>query len=217
MISWTADVDELLKLSQWISGFDTAFRDPAIFAAAIRRIGHDMQKQFSSEGSSLTRKWQPLAKMTQDTRTERGYNPQHPILQQSGKLRLITADALSSWSAGRVGGTWTDSKGTSMSVSVAGRHMKASLSGPKAQNHWGGNNSDKRQRKNKRGKTAFYVPARPFFGFAANSTDDIANLIINNGMGKWQSIGGRTLVKRTGGMTVLPAERVTGRRGGVEI
>lgn len=68
-----------------LSNVDTSMMVNAI--AAVWKVN------FDSEGS-MVGGWRDLAESTQILREQRGFDPQHPILVQTGVLRRIAIDAL---------------------------------------------------------------------------------------------------------------------------
>jgi hypothetical protein len=208
----------LQKMATWIDKFEEAKNEPNTMGGVVRLLGQSMSATFDSEGSASGSKWQGLSAYTQQVRNERGFNPTHPILNQTGKLRLITAGALKAWPTYRTGGTWTDSKGTSMTASTTHNRFHASVAGPKIDNHYGGATQISRSAgagfSAPKGKTAGYLPARPFFGIPSGMADQLAETYSDFLMGSWQSLGGR-MVKRTRGRILILGNQKQTHRGAI--
>jgi len=225
MIDITADFSKIMMLMQWIQSFPQAFDEPAVMGGVARMVGSQMQAQFDSEGSAFGTRWQPLSRMTQQTRTSRGFNPKHPILQQKGSrggLKMITADALARWEAHRGQGTWTDGKGTTMTATIANRTFRARAHGPKMDNHYGGSSMLKAAESQDftapKGQLPGYLPSRPFFGFDGSTTDEMAQEVAALAMSEWQSLGGKMRglrVRRTRGRILILGNQKKTHRGAI--
>jgi hypothetical protein len=126
----------------------TKVRD-AIYAPdidnGVRKVATVWQKNFIQEGSKVGG-WRQLALMTQKTRRARGYNPRHPILQQSGALRRAVITAL------KQGPSSAGGPGIRQSYSRSRLRAQTTASGKKAENQY---------RVRGRGRKA--TPARPFW------------------------------------------------------
>lgn len=195
----SVDLKEIMRLTKWAVDFQEAARDPNILGINVKLVGSAMANTFNAEGGAYGRRWQGLSQFTQKTRTDRGYPAAHPILQQSGGLKKITADAFSEWPSWRSSGTFTDGKGTNMTGTITqkrwGGRVVLSVQGPKVDNHFGRkhNKSGYTGGVSGKGKTAGYLPARPFFGFPSSAVDGMAELSLAALMMKWKSLGGNSV------------------------
>lgn len=72
--------------------FQDVVEDPAM-DPVIRDIAQVWRVNFDTEGGKVGG-WRELAEMTQQVRQQRGFNPEHPILEQTGGLRHVAIDSL---------------------------------------------------------------------------------------------------------------------------
>lgn len=125
--------------------------DPRL-VPVVNAIADIWKINFDTEGG-LVGGWRPLAEMTQEVRRSRGFNPEHPILEQYGRLRYAAVEALS--------------KTTSESLTVGGEDAHLSyrsgknqfsleISGRKVTNQF-------RNQSRRRGSQRFSAPPRRFW------------------------------------------------------
>lgn len=162
----------------WMGRWEDAVNDPIVMAAGVKHIGKGMAENFKSEGSYAGGAWAELSETTKRVRRQRGYNPEHPILQQSGGLKRITADTLSGW------GESTSSQvgfagNTGMVASVSRRRFQAIVRGPKVENHWGGTVRLKDT------DISVRLPRRRFFGITTTAADEANKAIFDKITSKW--------------------------------
>ncbi len=137
-------------------------------APAVRGVGVGMQRYWRGGGAG----WRRLSDMTQKARSERGYNPTHPILRQSGGLYEAAVEGPMSVrdgvrSARAVGPASSYSRGggsTYFSAYMWPGRATMHISGDKVANHFGGTTPE-----------GFILPARPFWGLNEDMMDAAAN------------------------------------------
>lgn len=123
--------------------------DPAM-DPIIRDIAKVWQVNFDAEGSKVGG-WLPLAEMTQAVRAERGYNPNHPILVQTGGLRRVAIERL----LGARGSTSGRTEGASMRLAIGRASALLTITGYKVSNQF--------RSRQRRGFGAFSRPPRRFW------------------------------------------------------
>lgn len=180
------DKKEFMALTRWLGKFEETAKNPEVMDKGIKFLGQAIDRNFQQEGTpSMGGGWRPLSKMTQEVRASRGYNPKHPILQQSGELRDVTAGTLKSWTIGtsRVA---TGSRAARMVASTRPLQFHAKVSGAKVENQYGGQT-----------EYTFYpelpgqggsrsdLPARPFFGLTQAGVIQARDAIIDKIMSDW--------------------------------
>lgn len=161
---------DLQNLYKWLGKFEEVAKKPEVMDKAVKHIGKSIDKQFRSEGTGeMGGKWAPLSKMTQELRQSRGYNPRHPILQQSGALRDVAAGTLLAWNVG-TGRAITSGENIRMTAWTGQLAFTAKISGAKVQNQYGGPTefSFYPERPGQGGRRSD-LPARPFFGLTPAS------------------------------------------------
>lgn len=157
MFKITMDASQIRLMVNWLDKFDIIAREPETMSAGVKNIGIGMQSQFRTEGRKYSTPWRALSMTTRKLRDDRGYNPEHPILVQSGILKSVTADALRAYTTSTTA-MMRAGDGASMMASSMPLVFTAKASGEKVRNHWGG------RVKFPDGKTG-KIPSRPFFGF----------------------------------------------------
>ncbi len=196
---------DLKRVYKWAHDdlYDTIDDHTTWAAGAIKIWGNSLAENFSSEGGRFGRRWQNLTEFTQQTRIERGFGGAHPILQQTGELRRVTADTLQRWGPGSKGFISSDRKNGKVNMSAlwAGRTMQARITGAKV-----GNNSGTQFFESFPGEVQSrlgHIPARPFFFIPADIVPLMAERTIGAFMGHWQSKG-RGVKREYGRMMVIP-------------
>lgn len=119
---------------------------------AVRNIARVWGNNFVSEGGSVGG-WRELAPATQDLRASRGYDPQHPILVQTGALQRAAwlRLAVNSGESLSVSG-----EGVSMNYSARFNTANLSISGTKVTNQF-------RSQNRRRGSRIYSQPPRRFW------------------------------------------------------
>lgn len=152
------DIDNLTPVMRRMADFERDIQHPDL-TYSVRQMARVWDQNFTSEGS-MVGGWAELSPYTQKVREERGYNGQHPILQQGGSLRKTVITSLLGQRTGRT----IRSKGIAMTSVYHGLRAVLNASGEKAQNQTGGK-ADKIN-----GKRGRNIPARPFWFVDANVT-----------------------------------------------
>lgn len=122
--------------------------DPAL-APVIRNIAKVWEVNFDTEGGKVGG-WRELAEMTQLVRQSRGFNPDHPILEQTGGLRRAAIEALLNINGD--GGRSED--GASMRLAIGHASALLTITGRKVSNQF---------RERVRGRRGFSRPPRRFW------------------------------------------------------
>jgi hypothetical protein len=161
----------------WLDKLIPTINDPRVMDVGVKYIGMEMLNNFRAEGSHAGHQWKELSLTTQRVRKRRGYNPEHPILVQSGDLRRMSADALRGWSIGTAAQVETDGK-TAMIAYTSSREFKARIGGPKVANHWGGTVKLK-------GGGSANLPQRRFFGITSVAAEKASQAISDKIMTDW--------------------------------
>lgn len=110
-------------------------------APLVRGAGKVWQQNFKAEGWLASRGWRPLSEYTQNIREFRGYNPSHPILEQSGGLRRAAADYPAEMKNNARSMNRTTSTGganTTVTARMTDTKVTLTLSGEKVKNNFGG-------------------------------------------------------------------------------
>ncbi len=173
MFRISATSPDLRLVSNWVNTFDTVVNDPKIMSYGVKPIGQEMDKVFNTEGSWGGRRWQNLTEMTQNTREQRGYQRDHPILQQSGILRAVTAGSLRRYTGGNISMA-ARGLGVSLVATSGPRTFTAIVRGAKVQNNNGGAMPG-----------GMYLPQRRFFGITESALDKSTKEILNRLMREW--------------------------------
>jgi hypothetical protein len=108
--------------------------------------------------------WARLTLYTQQERNFRGYDPEHPILQQSGQLRRLAADPFRNWRTGQRSirprvevAPYGDQTPLSLTASIRPGSFTATISGERVKNQTAYSIS-------RRDGSRVGVPPRPFWG-----------------------------------------------------
>ena len=208
------DTSDLQRIIKWTTtDIDAVIADVPIWGQrAINRVGTSMLQNFRYEGT-MVGGWQNLSQFTRDTRRERGFPPDHPILFQTGELERITAFTLANWKTGAKGYMPSDRDGANRMVSGwKGSQWYATVTGPKVQNQYGGQMpgySGPNPRVT--GGRAGFLPARPFFFINPSDLPKITEDAVSAFMGLWQGRG-KGVKRAYGRMSVLNANTRTRRR-----
>lgn len=172
-----------LKLSQrWIDKLQPTVDDPKVMSVGVKPIGVEIDKIFTTEGAHGVGSWRMLSMMTRELRRQRGYNPEHPILQQSRALRNTTAGSLRRWGVGTVSMAAAGS-GITFSALSSRRQWVARISGDKVENNWGG-----------RSPRGWTLPQRRFWGITPEASEKATEEISKRIMKEWAKKGGRVKV-----------------------
>lgn len=163
---------------RWFTRYEDALDKKTVMAAGIKFLGVGMQTNFDTEGRSAAGGWAPLAPSTQRIRRRRGYNPEHPILQQSGNLKKMTADRLAKWTLTQTSAVAFDGKGTGMGAGIGRRSFKATVKGPKVENHYGGSITMPSGLKGT-------LPRRRFFGITELAAEKASEAMMTRFMNEW--------------------------------
>lgn len=158
---------------RWVESLDDVINDPKIMSYGVKPIGQEMDKVFNTEGQWGGRRWQNLTQMTQDLREQRGYNREHPILQQSGVLRATTAGSLRRFTGGNISMA-ARGLGVTLTASSQPRQFTAKITGTKVQNNNGGAMG-----------AGMFLPQRRFFGITSTAADKATAEILNRVMREW--------------------------------
>ena len=120
-------IDKQIKRMRRVS---EVIQDPAL-DWVIRDIAKVWQVNFDTEGSKVGG-WRELAELTQQVRQSRGFDPQHPILQQTGGLRRAAIDHLT-----RTRGNSSRAEdGASMRLTMGHASALLTISGRKVSNQF---------------------------------------------------------------------------------
>lgn len=163
---------------RWFTRYEEALDKKSVMAAGVKMIGTGMQTNFDTEGRTAAGGWAPLSESTQRIRRRRGYNPEHPILQQSGNLKKMTADRLAKWTLTQNSAVAFDGKGTGMGAGIGRRSFKATVKGPKVENHFGGKVTMPS------GMTG-RLPQRRFFGITQLAAEKASEAMMEKFMNEW--------------------------------
>ncbi len=162
-VMWRGIDSKILAIKRLDSKLDNIDMAPV-----VRGVGEGMQKYWRGGGVG----WRPLSDMTQKARSERGYNPNHPILRQSGGLYEAAVEGPMSVrdgvrSARVVGPASSYSRGggsTYFSAYMWPGRATMHISGDKVANHFGGITPE-----------GFVIPPRPFWGLNPDMMDRATN------------------------------------------
>lgn len=184
--SFKFDTKQLVNQYEWAGRFDSTVKNPHIMDVGVKHLGIAIDRQFQQEGTAtMGGRWQQLSAMTQKLRAERGFPPSHPILQQTGELRDVTAGTLRGWKIG-TGQAFVSGKGIRMAAWTGQLSFTAKASGAKMQNHFGGKTeSSYFPDYDQRGGDYSDLPARPFFGLTQAGTIQAAQAMTDKVMTDW--------------------------------
>ncbi len=146
-------VEGLQQVRRKIDAIHSDIQKPDL-TFGVRAMARVWDQSFRAEGSAVGG-WQELSQYTQKKRAERGYNPEHPILQQTGRLYATTIKTLVNARGART----ARADGIAMTSIYHGLTATLNASGAKADNQTGG----KSDVKDRRGRSGRPVPARPFW------------------------------------------------------
>lgn len=149
----TATATGLVELQKRMKGLHADIQKPDL-SYSVRGMARVWEANFQSEGAAVGG-WEDLSEFTNKKRIERGYPPEHPILEQTGALRKTVITALLASRQGRS----VSSPGINMTSVYHGLRATLTATGEKAQNQTGGKGSTKRSSP---------IPARPFWFVDAN-------------------------------------------------
>ena len=113
-----------------IRNLEQVVSDPSL-DPVVRDIAKVWQVNFDTEGGKVGG-WRELAEMTQAVRAERGFNPFHPILVQTGGLRRVAIERLLSATGSTTGRT----DGASMRLAIGRLSALLTISGRKVSNQF---------------------------------------------------------------------------------
>lgn len=157
-------------LSRWVGDIDEVFHQPKVIVPLVHAIGMEVSGFFNSEVTPLGRSWQPLSPMTQRTRSERGYSPARPILEQSGQLRNLAVDSFINYKGGSgyrksVTSPYGNHESLSISANYVGGIFSATISGSRVENQYGKRMDYGKFRVGSRDRDRWnHIPSRPFWG-----------------------------------------------------
>lgn len=97
----------------------------------IRNVAKVWEVNFSTEGGKVGG-WRELAEMTQAVRVERGFDPHHPILVQTGGFRRVAIERLLSVT----GSTSARTDGASMRLAIGRLSALLTIAGRKVSNQF---------------------------------------------------------------------------------
>lgn len=166
---------------KWMARWEEALDKPTVMAAGVKFIGVGMQTNFETEGRTAAGGWAPLSETTKRIRRRRGYNPEHPIMQQSGNLKKMTADRLAKWALTQRSMVAYDGKGTGIGAAVTSRHFKATVRGPKVENHYGGSVTMPSGLEAR-------LPRRRFFGITELALEKAGEAMMRRFMNEWAAM-----------------------------
>lgn len=191
--SFKFDTRQLVNTYKWLGTFDSVTRNPQVMDVGVKYLGRAIDRNFKAEGTpSMGGSWRELSEMTQDIRRQRGYNPKHPILQQSGQLRDVSAGTLLAWGVG-TGRAAAAGTGIKMAAWTGQLAFTAKVSGAKVANQYGGQTEYTYypDRPGQRGGSSSDLPARPFFGLTQAGTLQARDAIIRKIMTDWARRSGQ--------------------------
>ena len=178
------DKNSLKQQIRWVDQMDAAFRDPRNMDAGVKHIGRGMLTNFKAEGSHAGHRWVALSQTTQRVRRRRGFDPNHPILEQTGGLKAVSAESLANWHIGQGSLVRTDGKGTGIAAATVGLHFQAKIQGKKVENHWGGMIKNPRAKASTR-FAEVRLPRRRFFGITGDAAEKAFEAINDKMMMTW--------------------------------
>lgn len=183
--------DDLLRLHAGLGTIIHAMTDRAVLTGPALVFGNQTLDNFNNEGPN----WPSLSGMTQEKRKQRGLNPQHPILVQSGWLANASTEPFLRFGGhagtGRVRAinpvnsvpftSWMSSDDNpegvstaSFTVSTAPLSITAKIRGPKAEHQVRTKVEGKGSYRGKKGRfQSRYIPPRPFWRLTLENIDDM--------------------------------------------
>ena len=161
------DITGLAPLQGRMRSFHQKIQEPD-HSWSIRQMAKVWERNFTAEGAAVGG-WAELRPYTQEVRIERGYNPEHPILVQTGDLRRIVITSLQNARGPRS----VSGRGIAMTSVYHGLQATLNASGAKAENQYGG-------KATLDGKPRARIPARPFW-----FVNDEVTTAAAHGLQKW--------------------------------
>ena len=171
---------------RWWTRYEEALDKKSVMAAGVKFIGVGMQTNFDTEGRTAAGGWAELSLTTQRLRRRRGYPPEHPIMQQSGNLKKMTADRLAHWTLTQTSAVAYDGKGTGMGAGITKRSFKATVKGPKVENHYGGTVTMPSGMKAR-------LPRRRFFGITQLAAEKASEAMMTKFMNEWARMSSKVV------------------------
>jgi len=181
----TANTKELTALQRWMTtGFRKASGDSDMLVPFIRRFGSATVQNFRQEmWPGHGQDWAKLTVYTQEERSDRGYEPEHPILQQSGQLKNLATTPFTNWRFGQKSirtktavAPYGEETALVVAASIVKTTFTATISGERVKNQMAYHTS-------RRDGTSVGVPPRPFWGLTSD--------ILQEGLtGKGESVVG---------------------------
>lgn len=152
-MSFNLKTSGLAQVQKKMLGLERDLGHPDL-SYGVRAMARVWQQNFTSEGS-MVGGWRDLSVYTQKKREERGFQPDHPILKQTGALERTTIRSLTDARGAR------QSRGEGISMASIYSTLSVALraSGAKAENQTGGRSDIKGRRTKSRSR----IPARPFW------------------------------------------------------
>jgi len=204
-------------MALWVGRFPESVHKVDHLVKVINLLGKNLDANFASEGGAKGKSWQRLSGMTQDLREQRGFEREHPIMQQTGGLRSVSTAPLI---GARSGGSHSYTKSTTGAALVASydyRSFRAQITGDKVANNRGGYIPfTSTQRRGK--KTRMYLPPRPFFFIPAAINDIMWGVFCNSLLLDWKTLAPSILKTRIGyGAMYTVASNAKSSRGKVPI
>lgn len=193
-IDFKFDVRQLQNTYKWIGTFESVVEKPDVMDVGVKFIGRNIERNFNKEGTpAMGGGWAPLAAYTQVVRRDRGYNPEHPILQQTGELKDVVASPLANWKVGTQNQV-ASGRGIGMVAWTGPLSFQAKISGRKVANHHGGTMpaSDQPASANFDDNNPGYLPARPFFALNQSGVIQARDAITRKIMTDWAARSGQT-------------------------
>ena len=162
---------QLDRMNAWLdNGLRATVAEPKVMAPFIRSFGRRSSWNFDSEISPLGRSWQPLSEFTQMVREERGYQPDRPILKESGQLYAAAVTPFLRWQDHTRGSTrsftapYGNFEPLLMNATNQGGVFRAQISGSRVANQYGGRATGAARYGTRDRKRLPFIPARPFWG-----------------------------------------------------
>jgi hypothetical protein len=161
---------QLTKIGNWVKELGVVIREPEAKKPMVRALGRGIWGNFEIEGSVSS--WQPLTEYTQLIRQERGHNPSHPILVQTGNLKGMAAGTLKGYNTVSKSAS---AGGLTFVSSITTLGFQATISGEKVANQYGGTLEG-----------AMHLPARPFWHISGDTANDMTDALITETMKIWK-------------------------------
>lgn len=144
--------------------------DPRL-TPVVNAIADIWKVNFDGEGS-LVGGWRQLTPMTQKLRQSRGFNPEHPILEQTGGLRQAAVEALSRTTSESL---TVNADGAHMTYTSGKNRFQLTISGRKVANQF-------RNQSRRKGSARFSSPPRRFWFVDPNVVKAAQNALIKGMM-----------------------------------